>query len=55
MYQTRPEDRLDDGAESVTKYNHYKKNPQTKVFHREYEENEAPPPGLDIHVKEKIF
>ena len=55
MYQVRPEDRLDDSPEKVTKFTHYKKNPQTTKYLQEYEDNEAPPPGLDKLCKEKMF
>ena len=55
MYQIRPEDRLDDTPEYVTAFTHYSKNPQTTVPFQEYEENEAPPPGLDKHSKERTF
>lgn len=55
MYQIRPEDRLDDGLDEITEFKHYKKNPQTTLQILDYEDNEAPPPGMDKHCKEKSF
>ena len=62
MYHYRAEDRLDEDQVTpkgrdcnlATKFTFYKKNLDTTVPHREYEENEVPPPGQDKHMKEVV-
>jgi len=41
-------------AATIQRFPAYSKNADSILFHREYEENEAPPPKLDKHVAETL-
>ena len=38
--------------EKITVFSHYKQNPDTIVYQREYEENEAPPSKADRYMSQ---